>query len=180
MTDCADFFREQFAIGEGTDSYAHIGRALVAKGYETALAWEQQSASEHSPGIVKNPERVRHTFSAPQINGDQATPAAFSSVASMGMSADRCDHATADETRARLSHHVGHAEYGAEELRAMRDAQNMGDKQLVGVYDTALPNNVAHADVFQICRKSGKYPEFTIKELLFKLTKGRLVFWKTA
>jgi len=134
----------------------------LAKNVDQSLAWENQNTSQYSPGIVKNTEIIaRKIFSPIQIDVEsgEIKTAAFDDVSNKGLSVNRLSQITENGI-----HEAG-------EIKANRDRESIPDRQYCGfikasvnkirkdlegenrvfaVYDTALENDISHADVCMI------------------------------
>jgi len=135
-------------------------------------AWESVSCSRHSPGRVGDDEQLMRQLAHP-IFVDQETheikAAAFSDVFNHGMSVERVQYWSEDEARARglarveafnqsqtdpAKHRtfVAFASLNAGEVRTLRSDQD--GERCLAVYDTALEDVPAHADVCMIAAKT--------------------------
>ncbi|WP_313818709.1 hypothetical protein [Cupriavidus sp.] len=155
MTACAEFFESHSLDPQKVKALSEI-----AERFE----WEQgQSASKHSPGIVRNEEVICRQLHSPvyiERSTKMLKPTAFDDITNKGLSTDRIAHSGKEAIIA-----AGHARaeaYNAnitdpEKKRSLiaiahldctkvRQHQVNG-KQAIGVFDTALQENVAHSDV---------------------------------
>ncbi|MDR8090332.1 hypothetical protein KPB05_23010 [Burkholderia gladioli] len=175
---CKDFFLR------------HAGDSQKVKALQQvadALAWENESASDHSPGPVASNESVIRQVTHPNFVDDEnkIKPIWFDDVMNRGLSTDRLSITTvnevverarrrADERNAKPEnaerqvtvHSLG--KLSVEKIRRVR----CGDVQAFGVYDTGLAENPAHADVCQLVHssqaaRSVRYELFAMTELVF-------------
>jgi hypothetical protein len=150
-----------------------------------ALAWEEDTASDHSPGVVKNDEQIVRQVTHPNFFDDgsqKIKPIWFDDVANKGFSSDRLTYTTVEEV-------VHRAQVRADDRNAKPEnagktpvtVHSLGklpvsrireiscnDARAFGVYDTALSDNVAHADVCQLAH--GTQEARSIRYELYKMT----------
>jgi hypothetical protein len=117
---------------------------------------------EHSPGPIKDDEVIIRFIRNNEGHYDSQTgeilPGAFEEVCTRGLSVIRRKFAT-DEQIKKQQVNDGHVGYLEVEVKTIRDFKhspdpnyNTGhtyDVRIFGVYDTALENNTAHADICQ-------------------------------
>jgi hypothetical protein len=151
VNPCAEFF----AANCGADV------AALLQHVPDAAAWEALSASPHSPGPVDGGERVvRVVYSPIHVDAQtgQLKPSVVDEASSRGCSVQReahCPIPAVWDMGERIA-----AEKTAQEPAKPRAVQAVtvlavaavralqaGGKRAVAVYDTALPDNIAHADV---------------------------------
>jgi hypothetical protein len=105
-----------------------------------------------SPCIVESPERLvryltpKHIEDAPEGH-KLVMPSAFSHAGTLGMSVDRCKYRSAARLDEVSKQYVG---YVTATCGAIREICADGAR-CFAVYDTSLVENVAHADVCQVC-----------------------------
>lgn len=157
---------------------------------EQQLELEAKTVSSHSPGPVHDAELVVRAIDQPlHFSDGEFTPAAFTDCASVGMSVDRLEHCTEHQAwagaEARL--HTWHINriaagkarterqvlalvvFAVAELRAMRLIVNSKPERALGVFDTAKPENVAHADV--VILVAGKPAERSLRHSFYAAAK---------
>ncbi len=150
--------------------------------------FERLTASNLSPGPVGNAEELLRQIFNPlhvELDTGDLKPSAFEDAANKGMSVDRlryreqeasfeAGYARAEVANAharpdappRTLH--GLAKLRAESVRALKS----GDIQCFGVYDTALADNRAHADICQLLRD--KKAARSARSRLVDLAKGSI------
>lgn len=134
---------------------------------DLAVACEKKSVSSYSPCPVEDSERLLRALDNPTHWNAQLhefTPTAFIDAGGHGLSVNRekyagfCDLVSAAEKRiaARSTSDdarrlVGFADYECGQLRALTGETEKGDHlRLLGIFDTASPNNISHADVIAL------------------------------
>lgn len=171
--ECLEFFEAQ----------ANAGPELVPNlvGTGKALAWLAQglTASRHSPGVVQGGEELFRSVKTHHVDplSNQIKPGAFEDLATRGLSVDRMSHRTLEEAveaaRDRMAEQnvksgktqelAGYVVVEAARLIA----QTASDTQEIGVFDTALEENISHADVCALVgTKEGKK---TLKSMVLDL-----------
>jgi hypothetical protein len=131
-----------------------------------AIQWESLTASVHSPGPIQNKEILLRLVINP-LHIDPADgsikPSLVSDVKDKGASCQRLGYGTEDEaiqagrTLATSKNAAapdkpprsvyGTVKFSVSEIRALVVASN---SRAFGVFDTALPTNGSHADIFQL------------------------------
>lgn len=122
------------------------------------LAWEGISASGHSPGPVKDGERIVRTIYSPlHFEDGKLTPMAVSDAKDKGCSTDRIGYTTAEALVSKGMQTAKAANAAGRTLREFHSlcAANVCEVRALthnslrafGVYDTANCENPAHADV---------------------------------
>lgn len=152
--DCVEAFREACAASNRCGRFAEL---------KPGCACEAQCLSPHSPGPVLGSEALARLIYSP-LHVDAATgevtEAAFSDAKDKGLSVQRVAHATSSATRVigetKLADDLakgrtdraflGVVVAGAQEIRAL--TYDDGTRAFC-VYDSALPELQAHADVCQ-------------------------------
>jgi len=101
-----------------------------------------------SPGVIRNYEVLLRYVPLGHIDTDTRTikPSLFSHAGQWGMSVDRNNYRTAESETQVKTEYVGVVQATADAVRAISDDL----QRCFAVYDTALANNRAHADVCQI------------------------------
>ena len=173
---CRAFF-EQHATSD-------VSKELQKLDLATQLDWEAQTASRHSPGPVEDTEELTRHWLSP-IHYDTQTaklkPTAFDDAANKGLSTNRLAHCPLGEQHAaaaaRVANHtrnngaerslIGYSIFKVAEARSILTAQPP-PRRALGVYDTALADNTAHADVCQIASNAqgGRSARTQMRELL--------------
>ncbi len=120
---------------------------------------ELQTTSPYSPGTIKNEEQLtRFIFSPVHVNSKngKVKPSAFSHISSMGCSVQREDVASTNELNnwlhSYLTKNNNHQWMGTltSFTKTVREINpNNSENRVIAVYDTAEPNNLAHAELFQ-------------------------------
>ena len=177
MNPCRDFFCAHTNDANKVD-------ALIQE--SDRIAWEEISASEHSPKPVENSEVLCRQLVQPIHFQDDGTidPTAFEDVMNKGLSTDRLKYRDLAESRSegveRAERHnvdfplkprrelVALAKFNVAEIRGIT-AMNTSDRALA-VYDTALPANPAHADVCVVAEKT-KENKRSIRSKLYDVAK---------
>ncbi len=127
------------------------------------LDWENLTASRHSPGVVNSDESVlRLAFHPIHFDSESQSlkPSAVSDVKDKGLSVDRLRYASREgciETgrlRAARATEAGRQPRGVHavstlRVKDVRSVVTQGERSFA-VYDTALEDNRAHADVCQL------------------------------
>lgn len=162
-------------------------KLLQAIPHATLLEWEQQSASPHSPGVIEGQELLcRHLLNPVHIEPGTGNlkPTAFDDVSSIGLSVNRLQHRSLDQVLASaqarvdainqnppatgLRTLVGYAVLPVQDLRSLL-TDPPEPKRATGVYDTAKPDDVSHADVCQIV--PGKATKRSLRSKLYEIGK---------
>lgn len=144
-------------------------RAILIDKAQPEAACEAESVSEFSPGPVANEEYLyRYVFSPVHLYEGQVLPALFNDAKDKGLSCERGQSATPHPDL----HGRGLAQVEAFNGRKQPSqpersyvgavtAQVDGVRKIVvegargfAVYDTALPDNPAHVDVFEIADRT--------------------------
>jgi hypothetical protein len=144
--------------------------------------WERNcSASILSPGWVSSIETVARMIFTPHWNAidSKPTPNAVEDVANKGLSVDRLTHVSLqyvheqallaeEKARDRPAEKPRRLEavmwLRVERVRSVR----VGEQQVFGVFDTALPENKAHADVCTMVI-ANKQVQRSARESLYQL-----------
>ncbi|MGC5830111.1 hypothetical protein LDP08_06025 [Ralstonia pseudosolanacearum] len=129
------------------------------------IAWEQESASQFSPGIVQNHETVARQVVHPTFFNDETQkikPSWFDDITSRGFSTDRLHHTTIEDAAKRALDRVEEwnkknpektprslHSFGSLPVERIRSVECEGQRAF-GVYDTGEKDNPAHADVCQV------------------------------
>lgn len=141
---------------------------------------ECQSVSKHSPGVVGAGEYLhRFVFSPLHLHEGQVLPALFSDVKDKGLSCERgllLDIKAETHERGRKQAelynetkpdgkpdrvYVGSVTANCGILRALA----MNEERLLAVYDTAMEDNVAHSDVFEIAGRTNSQRKQARKDI---------------
>jgi hypothetical protein len=128
--------------------------------------WEKLSASIHSPGPIKSGEELARVVVSPihiDVESGEIKPAFVSDVKNKGGSSDRLAHCAIDVAMARSAAIQAGKNAGLEPVRhrsiqgvarfsahRLRSLNTSSGSQAFGVYDTALADNSAHADICQL------------------------------
>lgn len=171
VNPCAEFFAQ--------NGQAELASLLQVE--SSALAWEALTASPYSPGPVEDAEQVIRLVYHP-IHVDLSTgdlkPSVVDEASSWGCSVQRehfCSrrdawHMGARVARAKTEENPAkpRAVYAIALLSvaAVRGLQ-VSKKRGAAVYDTALPSNIAHADVCVV--SPGRQERRSIRAQLYEL-----------
>jgi hypothetical protein len=155
MTACSEFFERHSVDKDKVKALSVIG---------DRFDWERnQTASVHSPGLVADTEIICRQLHSP-IYIDASTgklkPTAFDDISNKGFSTDRLAHSSAEAIvesgRSRASHYNATCADESKrrslialahlECSAIRNHRVAGG-QALGIYDTAMSENIAHADL---------------------------------
>lgn len=185
---CRDFF-------ESNRGDKEVCKKLQVLPEAKQVSWELEPASAHSPGVVANDEQLcRQVLDPTHFDSVSGTikPTFFDDASDKGASCHRLGFASPDSVRAMTVARaeamnvnppatgprtaIGYTTFGAEEVRSIRTAPltpAQEGRRGAAVYDTALPEDVSHADVCQLVagRQEGK----SVRAQLWKLAKDRLV-----
>jgi hypothetical protein len=137
-----------------------------------AIAWEALSASPHSPGPVSNPEHLIRLVVNPihvDTSDGSIKPSLISDVKDKGASTQRLAHITEEEAINAGRAHTTAKNTSAPDnqqrricgtvklsVQEVRDLVVASKTRAFGVYDTALPTNPSHADIFQLVSGNGQ------------------------
>jgi len=161
MNPCRDFFCAHLNDANKVD-------ALIQE--PDRIAWESVPASEYSPEPVGNDEVLCRQLVQPIHFQDDGSidPAAFDDVMNKGLSTDRLKYRDLAESQiegiARAERHntefpmkprrelVAFAQFNAGDIRDVTPMNS--NHRALAVYDTALPDNPAHADICFIAEKT--------------------------
>lgn len=171
---CVDFFEKNEGNREKVKSLMEI---------EDRFVWETLSSSRFSPAPVKSELVVRQIHDPVYWNKDKGelTPEAFDDMCNKGLSTDRLRYTSVEavtqagieraaqynqanpEKRPRTL--IALAQIHSDEIRAHKS----NSLQTLGIYDTAIEDNVAHADVCLLV--TGKQNLRSVREHLFRIVK---------
>lgn len=116
---------------------------------------ECESVSSHSPGTVQHHEPlVRALFSRHHLDGENRPSLTYlrGSLGRRGFSVDRLTYSNDTEIISQKKHDAkfhGYLSFAGLNCDAVRALINTKGKRLYCVYDTALEQNIAHADICQ-------------------------------
>ena len=151
-------------------------KVKILQNEEGCVEWESMKASKYSPCVVKGDETLLRFIFSPHWDRatGKPTPIAVEDVANKGLSVNRLKYAELQATH-RFAQDASVAERQAaamgrprklEALMWLRVAKirevRLDEQRALGVYDTALVDNRAHADVCQL--RSGQRDGRTTKE----------------
>lgn len=147
------------------------------------IDWESKTASRYSPGPVGTDEHLRMAIlQGRDVAGGTPHRGMFQPLVEIGLSADRLKETTTDATKGRFQTLAdgkgkllfGFVDLSVAHLRSVtcdRDVpvdkpkkqQSATNTQVpkvraIAVYDTAIPDNAAHAEAFLIVKHSGTKP----------------------
>lgn len=156
---CRVFF-ESLPVGDRVSE-----RASLIDGAHPKGVCEGESVSVYSCGVVRDDEFIhRYVFSPLHIHEGQVVTALFSDAKDKGLSCERSDSLvpsndihergrvqarTFNETRRANQPERSYVGAVSAKVCAVRSLKEK-DERIYGVYDTALPENTAHVDVFEI------------------------------
>ena len=170
MTACREFF-EQLDEECQTEKATIRGprlREMQDDRRQRLIEWESQTASSFSPGPVESSEKIRKAlFQGKDTVDGLLNRNAFLSLDSVGFSADRTGHTTDGESKTRFGSMASsdHPLYGYIDVdvgdlrgRQCKRDEKADSERAIAVYDTALRDNIAHAEAFMIVRFSNTKP----------------------
>jgi hypothetical protein len=176
---CSEFFAQHINNPEKVKELQKI---------EERINWEVITASEYSPSTVVNEEDICRQILRPthvNIHNNELKPTAFDDVANKGLSVDRLRFCDLDKIKQVAIGRVTQYNMLADPERVrtffaiakfvVRDVRSImfNEHRCFGIYDTARPDNVAHADICQIV--SGKFAGRSVRSKLIDLAKLELV-----
>lgn len=171
MNPCEEFFA----------SHSQVELATLLQAEPNALAWEVLKASAYSPGPVADVEKVIRLVYHPvhvDVQTGELKPSVVDEASSWGCSVQREGICSIEEAwkmgdafaaaktaelpgNPRSVHAV--AVLRVEQIRLL----NIQSRRGAAVYDTALPNNIAHADICVVV--GGRQERRSIRSQLFEL-----------
>lgn len=175
---CRDFFALNAEIGDIAKKLQEI---------PNPVAWELLSASDHSPGPVRNDEVLYRQILHPihvDLESRTLKPTAFDDAADKGMSVERIAYKSLDDIRQsgrdRAAAQRIQPKYADRRLYAIAELHSVeirsifveGNRRGLAVYDTAKSENKAHADICQIVK--GKQIGRSIRSQLINAVKSLL------
>lgn len=168
----------------------------LAKDHNRALRAEQESMSpDLSPGIVGDGELVARVLHSPymfDLNGDKLTSKAVEDVLNKGLSVNRLSFLESEghafqivkdmyedwkndpKNKDKKRDYVGFAVAKVDELRSLRDDEDLPNVQFIGVYDSAIRSAAYHADACVISGFDERYHNKITKKAL-KKDRGEMV-----
>jgi hypothetical protein len=160
-------------------------RAELIEAQYPGAACELESVSPHSPGIVDSREYLhRYIFSPIHMNGDRIKSSVFSDCQDKGLSCERSgtiDVPPDTHRRGRQQvdawngknpksseprSYVGVVSANCGDIRSIIDDGG----RVAAVYDTALVDNVSHADVFHRIYKQKSLGKQARRDIALKFT----------
>jgi hypothetical protein len=184
--NCADFFGELDALEDGSKR----GEKLRSIAHSTLLDWQRETASPHSPGPVTDGEMLRLAlYDGRQVVGGELHRNAFSPLMALGLSTDRCGHATTQQSMSRAQQKSerdgktawGYVEIAVALLRSMKVPETR--HEAIGVYDTAIAGtperegNLSHAEGFMLVKTSNSVPLKSLQADLLDEYRAKLKRW---
>jgi hypothetical protein len=176
MTVCREFFEKLDEECQAKMDNAIRGprlREMGADRRQRLVEWESETASRFSPGPVANNEKIRKAlFQGREVVDGMLHRNAFLSLDGVGFSADRTDHTTDGESKTRFVDMASadHPLYGYIDLvvadlraRQCKKDEKTESERAIAVYDTAIKDNVAHAEAFMIVKFSNTRPYKSIQ-----------------
>ena len=159
---CREFF-------DANVENAKLCKDLQQLPIETQVAWESESASEYSPGPVLDDERLIRYWLNP-THYDPSTgllaPTALNDMAGFGLSVnrekymalegvlqqaqDRVENFNSNFPDKPVRSLVGFSTFSTHEIRAVMTANPQTVRRATAVYDTAMRDDISHADICQI------------------------------
>ncbi|RRS32911.1 MAG: hypothetical protein P794_00540 [Epsilonproteobacteria bacterium (ex Lamellibrachia satsuma)] len=145
------------------------GKELM-KNLDDAIAWENETVSNHSPCSVKNNEKVARQIHSPihvmETNPNQLTNLAFEDMINKGLSINRLKYAISkDDLHKRGREKAARDRKGSSTRKAKPDRKYFGlafanvidirsvvenDKRCFVIYDTSSVSCPSHADLYCI------------------------------
>lgn len=169
-------------------------KALQAIPPPKQLAWEEETASEHSPAVVGHAEVLcRHVENPTHFDELSGTirPNFFDDASGKGASVNRLSHITIEAVQRFAQAKVdainqtppktgprkliGYTTVTAGEVRSVFIPTVL--RRALGVYDTAKPDDPSHADICQLVK--GKQEGKSVRAQLYQIAKNRLVRFGT-
>jgi hypothetical protein len=130
-------------------------------------------------------EPSKGTFSGTRIVDGATHRNAFVALMGVGLSADRCTYSSADESKTRFERMAAQGNkplYGNVDLkvsflrsRTYRNEESGEISRAIGVYDTGIAENPAHAEAFMLLKISNTKPLKSIQQDLLERYKDRVV-----
>lgn len=181
---CRDFFQANIENNERC-------KVLQEVDAKEQVAWESESASEHSPGFASPDETLSRQVLNPHhfdpVSGT-ISPNFFDDASNKGASVNRLAHITIGHLRHNAQLRVdesnvtppatgprtliGYTTLTVGEVRSIF-ADTTPPRRALGVYDTARHDDKSHADICQLV--SGKKLGKSVRTQLFLIAKTRLV-----
>ncbi len=167
--NCIEFFKQNSSNKEKC-------KILQNEPQDKLLAWELETASEHSPCPVSNTEFLfRQIISPIHFDEDtgQITSAAFDDASSIGLSVnrelytnkenvsqmakDRVDSFNQTNLHKPQRNFAGIVKFVCNDIRQITIHTNQSESPLRGfcVFDTALEHDKSHSDICQIVKSKG-------------------------
>ncbi len=151
-------------------------KALIENGCGNQWICDKESASPHSPGIVEQGENVVRQVHSPvhwDAVANEVKPGFYDDLTSKGLSVNRVSYAPAadlsdaSESRATLTGReaIGFVHAPISSITTLLSNEN---GPLGAVFDTALHNDVSHADVCATVARSNEER----RKLRFRLYEG--------
>jgi len=176
------------ACREFFDKFGDEGEKVkLLQRLEDAVAWEDLSASEYSPGPVASDEDLTRVWVNPVHYNEatrQLTPGAIIDANSHGMSCDRTRFRDVQDSLAARAEQLqrsmpnpamvakrvcGFSLFGVGAVRSIQ----FEARRAFGIYDTALSFNASHSEVCAIV--AGKHAWRSVRSQLFELAKASFV-----
>lgn len=186
MGKLLDFFAQHQANGE-------ICKELQKLDNEVLLAWEDESASDHSPGPVKNGETLYRQMMNPthyDAVNKMLKATAFSDTSDKGGSVNRAAYLTREQAEAAAIDRAAQInarkadgtqvelwnliELNCSDVRQIKTPPEAGvpERRAVAVYDTAYQHDQSHSDICQIV--GGKSTGRSVRSKLLDLANAYL------
>lgn len=189
----ADACREFFEENRGNKE---VCKKLQTLPESKQVAWELESASRYSPGIVANAEVLcRQVLDPTHFDRVSGTikPTFFNDASDKGASCHRLSYTSVDAVKEMMIARaaatninppatgrrspIGYTTFEAGEVRSIQVATNLqlpvATRRGAVVYDTGLEEDRSHADVCQLV--AGRQEGMSVRAQLWKLAKDRLV-----
>lgn len=185
---CREFFKNNAENKERC-------KALQAIPLHSQLAWEKETASEFSPGLLTHDELLcRHVVNPQHFDpvNRAIKPTFFDDASDKGASVNRLGHTTVEaiqqgaQTRVNKTNEnppqtgprelIGYTTVTTAEVRQISAGEPL--RQGLSVYDTANFDDISHADICQLV--GGKQEGKSVRAQLYQLAKSRLVLFPSA
>lgn len=148
------------------------------------IEWEKEKCSHYSPGPVLDNENIYRQAPSPvfyDLQTGKLTPTAFDDVFKRGCSVDRESHAPLGDIYRRgfertIAFNKANPEKQPRTFSAIAKLSSkevrehkVEGAQSMGIYDTALENNISHAEICVVTTQPDKQAKRSIRTHLFSI-----------
>lgn len=192
ICDVSGSFDEAKSFFAANKDGGELSKRIQGLNYREQLEWERVSVCVESPGPVKCDEFLARQIVSPvhfDLQANEVKPNLFEDVVSKGASTHRLNHSTEEEIlriarervasqnlnppRTGLRTLIGYVSISAAAVRGVSvDVEQLRDKRVLAVYDTANQSDPSHADVCLLQRQ--RQAELSVKSQLYLQAKGTL------